>query len=117
MKTCVLASGSEGNVTYVETEHHKILLDIASNIGANLVSFNKNHYTFSAFMEKGGKFAYISISDVRHFKNEWKDNILVRSAEHERDFSGGRNTFTNLLKLENRLDKVLRSITHTISHL
>ena len=32
MKTCVLASGSEGNVTYVETEHHKILLDLGTTV-------------------------------------------------------------------------------------
>jgi len=32
MKICVLASGSEGNVTYVETEHHKILLDIGTTV-------------------------------------------------------------------------------------
>ncbi len=32
MKTCVLASGSEGNVTYVETEKHKILLDVGTTI-------------------------------------------------------------------------------------
>ena len=32
MKTCVLASGSEGNVTYVETENHKILLDIGTTV-------------------------------------------------------------------------------------
>ena len=32
MKACVLASGSEGNVTYVETEHHKILLDIGMTV-------------------------------------------------------------------------------------
>ena len=32
MKTCVLASGSEGNVTYVETEKHKILLDIGTTV-------------------------------------------------------------------------------------
>lgn len=32
MKTCVLASGSEGNVTYIETENHKILLDIGTTV-------------------------------------------------------------------------------------
>ena len=32
MKTCVLASGSEGNVTYVETEKHKILLDLGTTV-------------------------------------------------------------------------------------
>lgn len=30
MKVCVLASGSEGNVTYVETTNHKILLDLGT---------------------------------------------------------------------------------------
>ncbi len=28
MKVCVLASGSKGNVTYIETKNHKILLDM-----------------------------------------------------------------------------------------
>lgn len=32
MRTSVLASGSEGNVTYVETEKHKILLDIGMTV-------------------------------------------------------------------------------------
>ena len=32
MKICNLASGSEGNVTYVETDNHKILLDAGTTI-------------------------------------------------------------------------------------
>ena len=32
MKTCVLASGSEGNVTYVETDSHKILFDLGTTV-------------------------------------------------------------------------------------
>lgn len=32
MKVCVLASGSEGNSTYVETIKHKILIDIGMNV-------------------------------------------------------------------------------------
>ncbi len=32
MKICNLASGSEGNVTYVETENHKILLDVGMTV-------------------------------------------------------------------------------------
>ncbi len=31
MKACVLASGSKGNVTYVETNNHKILIDMGKN--------------------------------------------------------------------------------------
>lgn len=32
MKTCVLASGSEGNCTYIETENYKILVDLGTNV-------------------------------------------------------------------------------------
>lgn len=32
MKVCVLASGSEGNSTYVETKTHKILIDLGMNM-------------------------------------------------------------------------------------
>ena len=32
MKVCVLASGSEGNVTYIETEKYKILLDVGTTV-------------------------------------------------------------------------------------
>ena len=28
MKACILASGSKGNVTYIETKNHRILLDM-----------------------------------------------------------------------------------------
>lgn len=31
MKACILASGSKGNSTYIETNNHKILLDIGKN--------------------------------------------------------------------------------------
>ena len=32
MKVCVLASGSEGNSTYIETKKHKILIDLGMNL-------------------------------------------------------------------------------------
>lgn len=32
MKICVLASGSRGNCTYVETKNHKILIDLGTNL-------------------------------------------------------------------------------------
>ena len=32
MKACVLASGSEGNVTYIETNQHKLLLDAGTTV-------------------------------------------------------------------------------------
>ena len=35
MKICNLASGSEGNVTYIETANHKILLDVGTTVNSN----------------------------------------------------------------------------------
>ena len=32
MKICNLASGSEGNVTYIETDNHKMLLDVGTTV-------------------------------------------------------------------------------------
>ena len=32
MKVCVLASGSEGNCTYIETDRHKILVDLGTTV-------------------------------------------------------------------------------------
>ena len=31
MKACILASGSKGNITYIETTNHKILIDMGKN--------------------------------------------------------------------------------------
>lgn len=31
MKACILASGSKGNITYIETKNHRILLDMGKN--------------------------------------------------------------------------------------
>lgn len=45
---------------------------------------------------KGPKYAYFSISDVRHFKDKWFKQILIRSAKNLKDFTGGTNGFTNL---------------------
>lgn len=72
-----------------------------------LVSFNKNHYEFSAVIKRDdGQHIYFSISDVRYFHNEWANNILVRTMKHEKDWTGGSNNFTdihNIMKAINQL--------------
>ena len=65
-------------------------------IGSNLVAFSKGHYYVSGFVERGGKFVYFSVSDVRHFPGSWQNNILVRTARNEKDYTGGGNNYTNL---------------------
>mgnify|MGYP005854566923 CR=1 FL=1 len=58
--------------------------------------FNTGHFYLSGFIQNPftKKWAYFSVSDVRHFPNEFYNNILVRSAENESDFTGGCNRYT-----------------------
>jgi len=63
---------------------------------SELIEFDRNHYYISGFIKRNDKFVYFSISDVRHFPNEWTDNILIRTAQHERDYTGGTNNYATL---------------------
>ena len=40
---------------------------------------------------------YMSISDVRYFPCEWVENILIRTMQHDKDWSGGTNHYTDLI--------------------
>ncbi len=88
-----------------QRNYKSVLKDIGKQIGFDLYSFNGNHYEFSAVMKSNttNKYYYISISDVRYFKNEWAENILYRTMEHERDWTGGSNNFSSLEDLSRNL--------------
>jgi len=71
----------------------------------------KNHYEFSAFiMDENGKYAYMRISDVRFFKNEWYYHILIRGAKDDKDYHGGPNRYTDLERLPMALDCVFQGL-------
>ncbi len=76
------------------------LKSIANEYGWELVKTIKGHYEFSAFFKFKDRFAYMSISDVRFFKNEWFSNILIRTAKNEKDYTGGQNNYTNIGNLK-----------------
>ncbi|MDO5569427.1 MAG: hypothetical protein Q4G04_04895 [bacterium] len=80
---------------YIEfqKEMKKDLKKMAKKENLVLHSFNKNHYEFTAVIKdvNTDNCVYISISDVRFFKNAWYDNVLVRRMKHERDWIGGSN--------------------------
>ena len=85
--------------------YRNVLRNIGKEIGFSLHSFNNNHYCFSAVMQSSltNQFYYIFISDVRYFKNEWANNILFRTMEHDHDWTGGSNRFSSLEKLSENL--------------
>ncbi len=97
-----------------QKNYKEVLKDICKEINFELKQFNKNHYCFSAVLssKKTEQSFYISVPDVRYFSNEWADNILYRTMEHEKDWTGGSNYYSklndldfNLLELDNQILK------------
>jgi len=56
-------------------------------LNATEIEFSKNHFSFSGFFKVAEQLYYISIGDVRWNKNE----MLIRTAKHNKDWSGGAN--------------------------
>jgi len=61
-----------------------------------LVGFNRGHFYVSGFIKHKDKYAYFSCSDVRYFPEEWSENILIRTANGPKDYTGGGNRYVNL---------------------
>lgn len=71
-----------------------------------LVSFTRGHFYCSGFVRRGDRFVYFSISDVRFFGTSWADRILIRTAKHDKDYTGGRNGSIDLQNFGVGLDQL-----------
>jgi len=69
-----------------------------------LVDISRGHFYFSGFLKnrKTDKFVYFSCSDVRHFPNGWFDDVLIRTAEHDKDYTGGGNNYCKLFDINEK---------------
>lgn len=90
-----------------QTKYKNFIKKVCQANGYELVNFSPNHYEFSCFIKGNDKYVYMSISDVRHFKNEWYNRILVRYAKNESDYHGEFNQYVSLTNLEAKLVKML----------
>lgn len=91
-----------------QTKYINFLRSICKQNHWQLVNVGRNHYCFSAFIKSAeNKCVYVSISDVRFFKNEWYNNILIRTAKNEQDYHGGFNHRTTLKELEMKAMELL----------
>ena len=63
-----------------------------------LVNVSTGHFYLLGFFfnPNTGKYCYFSISDVRYFKDAWWDGVLIRTAQHDKDWTGGSNQRTAL---------------------
>ena len=94
-----------------QSDYKKELNKICRSIGCELVRFLlSNHYGFSCFVKnhQTDKFAYISISDVRYWRNQWYNSILIRTAEHEKDYKGGHNHYTTYNDLAQKILQITK---------
>lgn len=73
-----------------------------------LASWSKGHFEFGGFLKhKSGKYVYFSSDDVRFSPNGWYNNLLIRTAENDKDYTGGNNCFC---KLDDLLKKALELV-------
>lgn len=66
-----------------------------------IMSFGTLHFAFSGFIknEATEKFIYFSSSDVRGGYNGWYNNLLIRTADNAKDYSGGSNQSCKITEL------------------
>lgn len=76
----------------------------------SIVNFSGSHFELSCFIKNNtsGRFAYLSISDVRYFKDAWYNNILIRTAKHDKDYTGGSNDYSDWKNLKKNLEKLFK---------
>jgi len=69
-----------------------------------LIAWSKQHFEFSGFIKNKltDKLVYFSCSDVRFFPDAWYNNLLIRTAENEKDYTGGSNDYCKLLNLSQK---------------
>lgn len=66
------------------------------------------HFEFSVFLTNPAtnKIVYVSCSDVRYFKDRWYNNLLIRTAKTETDYTGGPNNWATLMDLRKTADRL-----------
>jgi hypothetical protein len=81
-----------------------------TNKGAsNIVIGKPNHFDMSGFFTLGNTIWYFSISDLRGFK----DTMLIRTAKHYQDYTGGTNQYLPLSTVERfeiNFDKIINCL-------
>ena len=90
-----------------QTKYINYLKTVCKSNNWELVNVGRNHYCFSCFIRNAeNKHIYLSISDVRFWRNEWYSHILVRTAKHEKDYTGGSNNYTSLEQLQHNVTRL-----------
>ena len=83
----------------------------AKAVNAAVVANTKGHYFTSCFVERNGKFVYISHSSgLSRMSGNVRidlDSFLIRTAAHVKDYTGGQNQYCDLPRLQSMMDRLL----------
>ena len=91
-----------------ETKYINYIRSFSKANGWEVVNVGRNHYCFTLFVKsKENKYVYVSVSDVRHFNKDWHERVLIRTAEHEKDYRGGHNYYAKLEDLQYTINRLL----------
>lgn len=72
------------------------------------VELNIGHFDFYGFISKNDKYCYFNIGDLRgECGKDSFNNVLYRSANGNKDFSGGSNNFCNCEEFEMCVKRLL----------
>lgn len=99
--------------TSFATKFKNVIKSILEETNPNCIldSFNVGHFYVSGFIknQENNKFVYFSISDVRcsSVRHYVLDRILVRTAQHNKDSTGGANNFVELENFKFKLERLL----------
>lgn len=113
--------GAEFQSSTVKTEQFKafargfksVVKEQLEGRNLELSSYSVGHFDVSGFIRTIGteeRYAYFSVSDVRHFSDEWANHILLRTAAHLKDYSGGKNNYTSLDSFGEQVDSLLERV-------
>lgn len=67
--------------------------------GAELIGFSGGYCQSSGFIKLDNKYVYVSLSDLRYWKN-WANDVLIRTADSEKDYRGHANHRTTISDLQ-----------------
>ena len=102
-----------------QTAFGNAMKKIAQGIGAEVVNYSKGHYDVSGFIKRGDNYVYFSYDNGLSSKGRTyvslKDNdnngfmcpLLIRTAKHEKDFTGGTNNYAAFDRCEILIDRLL----------
>lgn len=77
---------------------------IAKNLWAELTMWKPWHYMTSRFMSRNDKHVYWSVGDVRRGSI---DRVMLRTAQHTKDWTWWSNTFSTLEKVQEQTEYLL----------